>query len=272
MKYNDTIQRFILENTDLRGELVYLGDSLNAIMQQHEYPPFIRQCLGEVLLASVLLRAIIKVKGVLTIQLQSEGAIRLLVAKCDNNYHMRGLAQWDEKAPESAFQHAIGAGNLIVTVMPDNRVEPFQSIVPLNKKTVASALEDYFIQSEQLTTKLWLTVNEQQAVGILLQKMPTSMPKETSTAKWFDLSETDLLVKIFEEDVVRLFQSEVVRFRCSCSVLKMADQVRLLGEKEARIILLTNRSVTVTCEFCNQQHDFSKADIEQIFAGKFTGH
>ena len=133
MKHNDTIQRFILEHSDLRGELVYLSDSLNTIMQQHKYPPFIRKFLGEVLLAAVLLRSIIKVDGVLTIQLQSEGAVRLLVAKCDGNYHIRGLAQWDKKASEQALQQAIGKGNLIVTVMPDHRVEPNQSIVPLQQ-------------------------------------------------------------------------------------------------------------------------------------------
>lgn len=285
MTHQDTLQRFILEDIDSRGELVYLGDSLNTILQQHAYPAFIRQFLGETLLAAVLLRAIIKMQGVLTIQLQTEGAMRLLVAKCDTDYHIRGLAQWDNEASPVELQQALGNGKLIVTVMPDNQVNPYQSIIPLQQQTITKALEDYFLQSEQLATKLWLEVNDDQAMGVLLQKLPSSemqLDEESllsldkfnaiSHAEKLTLSPEELLPKLFDKNQIRLFAPQQISFQCTCSVKKMAGHILLLDKAEAEEILQTHSHITVTCEFCNQQHPFDKNDVEKIFAGSFTEH
>ena len=63
MKKKDYIQRFLFENQDIRGEIVHLDDSWKDILSHHTYPPLIRQYLGEIMAATVLLAATLKIDG-----------------------------------------------------------------------------------------------------------------------------------------------------------------------------------------------------------------
>ena len=78
----DYAQRFIFDDTDIRGELVHLEHSMQAVMAHHAYPAAVRQLLGEFLAASVLLGSTVKFNGRLVLQVRSEGSVRLLVAEC----------------------------------------------------------------------------------------------------------------------------------------------------------------------------------------------
>ncbi|MCX7126121.1 MAG: Hsp33 family molecular chaperone HslO, partial [Gammaproteobacteria bacterium] len=94
MLNTDAAQKFMLENQDVRGVIVHLTESYQVILKQHNYPPIVQKFLGEVLLASTLLAETIKLNGRMTIQFQSDGAIKLLVAQINDRGHLRGLAQW----------------------------------------------------------------------------------------------------------------------------------------------------------------------------------
>src|SRR3989338_3709380 len=277
----DFIQRFMLEHTDLRGEFVRLNQSFYSIIEQHYYPKPVKQFLGEVILAAVLLRGIIKLKGHLTIQLETSGAVQLLVAQCNDEYHIRAVAQYDEEADLADLEQAFERGKLVVTIMPDNRIEPYQAIVHLQHYSVTQALEFYFKQSEQIPTRLWLVVDDDIAAGLLLQKLPLSekqqADKQLENNHWkklldepeklnfkdlLRLEPKKLLLKIYGKNKVRIFNPKSVMFHCNCSVEKMGDNIRLLGKEDTYNLLKTNRYVTVTCEFCNHEHDFDKSDVD----------
>src|SRR5262245_26316767 len=91
----DSLHRFIFENAPVRGEFIYLQTSFQDIITQHQYPPAIRQLLGEALSVAGLLSAIIKFNGRLTVQFRGKGKLKLLLAQCNNNFQMRGLAKWE---------------------------------------------------------------------------------------------------------------------------------------------------------------------------------
>src|ERR1700730_18079898 len=91
---NDTLQRFIFENADVRGELVRLDNSYQAVSQRHPYPLPLRRLLGEALAAAALLSATIKFTGSLTLQVQGDGPVNLLVVQSNEKLHLRGLAKW----------------------------------------------------------------------------------------------------------------------------------------------------------------------------------
>ncbi len=109
-------------------------------------------------MACVLLTSNMKFKGVLTIQMQSDGPISLLVARCTHELDIKGLAEWREDSSDQSLLQAFGEGKLAITVQPDNNTDFYQSIVPLNGHSVTEAMEHYFLQSEQLSTRLWLVV------------------------------------------------------------------------------------------------------------------
>ena len=81
-----------------------------------------------------------------------------------------------------------------------------------------------------------------------------------------ELSEQDLLQRLFHEETLRLFESEPIHFSCSCSREKTLNMIKSLGKAEAEDILSEQGQISVTCEFCNNRYDFDPIDIEQFFS------
>ncbi len=281
----DSTQRFIFEEANIRGELVHLNDSFITIMQQHNYPKFIQQFLGEVLVAAVLLAGTIKFEGELTIQLETNGPIDLLVAKCTDTFNIRGLADWKEDVKAGDLVEAFGQGKLVITIQPRKKTNYYQSIVPLAHRSVAEAIEHYFFQSEQLSTRLWLAVNDHSAAGMLLQLMPDVKAEEkenywehvvtlANTTKRDELLTLDnmvLLHRLYHEEDLRVFDEKPVNFRCTCTVERMEGAILTMGEEESNLLLKTNKEIAVTCEYCNHTFSFDKVDVARIFAERGDG-
>jgi redox-regulated HSP33 family molecular chaperone len=51
----DTLRRFLFERYPFRGQLVHLGPAWLAMMEHHDYPPNVRNALGEAVAATALL-------------------------------------------------------------------------------------------------------------------------------------------------------------------------------------------------------------------------
>jgi len=278
----DYVRRFLLKNGDVRGELVGLHESYQIIMRQHNYPEHVQLILGEVLVVAVLLTNTLKFEGELTIQLQSEGVVKLLVAKCTHQMEIRGVAQWDRKASVAEFTRAFGQGQLVITIQPKNKTQYYQSVVPLQRQSVAKAIEHYFLQSEQLSTRIWLAVDDQQATGMLLQLLPgveseprqefwdqiVSLTEQVTPQQLLHEENLPLLTQLFGNEEISVFDPLSVEFFCPCTVERMQRAIITLGEEDANTLLMTAKAIEVTCEFCNRQYAFDQVDVAQIFANK----
>ena len=275
----DQIQHFLFENKGIRGILVRLDDSLKNILSQHQYPEAVNHLLAESLAATTLMMTTIKFNGKLIMQLQNQGAISLLVTKCNDQLGISGLAKWDNTIPVESLEKTLDQGKLVMTLMQDNKVEPYQSIVPINSQSVAGALEDYFTQSEQLPTKLWIQHHEQQAVGLLLQLLPDHEQQDTQdfyleaakftgidiTEQFPTMNNAELLQQLFPQQDIRLFEQKPVSFHCDCSIERMKNAIITLGKDEAYDILQENHAIEVSCDFCAKQYAFTRNDIDDIF-------
>ncbi len=275
----DNIQHFIFEQKNIRGIIVRLDQTLQTIMQQHQYPDIVSGLLAESLTATVLMMSTVKIKGKLIMQLQNQGAISLLVTKCNDQLGVAGLAKWDETIAIESLEQTLDQGQLVMTFLQDDKVEPYQSIVPIQQQTVAGALEDYFAQSEQLPTKLWIHSNGTQTVGLLLQLLPDDEMKGTQdfyleTAKFTDQNITEsftdmdnqqLVQALFSTQDIRLFDSHQVQFNCDCSIERMKGAIITLGKDEAYDILSEKHTVEVKCDFCSNEYGFTRGDVDAIF-------
>lgn len=274
----DFIQPFLFEHSDVRGKIVRLYKSAQTIMEQHDYPVVIRDILGELLVASVLLSSAFKYEGQLTLQFQSEGVLKMLVAKCNHRFEIRGLAQWDNDADIEKLKQAFFSGQLIITVENSRDHQRYQSIVDINHKNIAEAIEVYFNQSEQIPTKIVLAHDDQQFSGFLVQKMPSHSIEQldfwqhvqvltnTLTSEEFLKWDNQRLLKnLFHEETIRLFTIEPVIFKCTCSQEKAENTLRLLGKHEAVATFATHKVLTVTCDYCNKSIEFTKQAVEQLF-------
>ena len=289
MQDNDTLQRFLFEHTPIRGEIVHLDATWQAILEKHDYPPLVRDVLGEMMAAAVLLAASLKLNGRLVIQLQGTGPISLMVVECSNARELRGLAHWNE-LPEQADLHSLaGDGQLSITLEPRDDQQRYQSIVELRGSSLSDALMNYLQQSEQLDTHLWLAANEQRAAGLLIQKIPDQQVQSAEVTQDADvwnrivqlsstitqqellsIAELDLLHRLFHEETVRVFEPAPVCFRCSCSSERVINMLRSLGHAEVSSIIEEQGEVSVACEFCNQKYRFDRVDVENMFASSIV--
>ena len=279
----DSLHRFIFEEFGVRGEWVKLSNSWqNALHNQHGNTA-VQENLGQALAAVVLLSATIKFSGSVIMQAQGDGAFRTLVAQSTHDRKIRGLVRCAGEVQDGPLEAMFGQGRLVLTIRPDNG-EPYQGIVPLKGANLAAALQTYFIQSEQLDTRLWLFANDQVAAGLLLQELPahkdfksdweriTMLADTLTAAELLNLDCETLLHRLFHEEKVRLFDAEAVRFECSCSKQKIEYALRSLGEQELEHILQEKGEVEVGCEFCNKQYRFDRIDVQKLLAEDLSAY
>src|ERR1700722_18772358 len=110
MHDRDCLHRFIFEQYPIRGHLVHLDAAWRALIEHREYPPAIRDTLGEAVVASLLLAATIKFEGVLSLQLQGDGPMHLMLAQCTSGLGVRGLARYREPDPGGGAAGGRAAG------------------------------------------------------------------------------------------------------------------------------------------------------------------
>ena len=290
MSKRDSLHRFIFEDFPIRGHLVHLDAAWRALIEHRDYPATIRDTLGQAVAATLLLAATVKFEGVLSLQLQGDGPVHLLLAQCTSGLGVRGLARYrDESIPgDAGIARLVGSGNLTVTIETDDAAQRYQGIVPLAGERLAEVLEVYFANSEQLPTRLWIHADEQGASGMLLQKLPagsaaasaattepaaledtwrrvqliadTLTPEELRTLK-----DQEILHRLFHEDDVRLFEPAPVFFRCRCSRERVSGMLQSLGATEIESVLKEQGAVEVRCDFCNRAYVFDAVDVAQIF-------
>src|SRR3979490_849601 len=104
MHDRDCLHRFMFERYPIRGHLVHLDTAWHALIEHREYPAPIRDTLGEAVAASLLLAATVKFEGVLSLQLQGDGPVHLVLAQCTGGLGVRGLARYREDVDTGASE------------------------------------------------------------------------------------------------------------------------------------------------------------------------
>ena len=283
MSEHDTLRRFIFDKLPVQGRHVHLDATWRAALERQDYPAPVRALLGETMAAAALMSATLKFDGKMTLQLQGTGPVHLLVVQCTSGLNLRGLARWSGEVPALSFRELVGDGRLAMTIEQDRKTERYQSIVPLEGETLATSLEQYFVRSEQLATRMWLNASDSSAAGMLLQMLPdrdrdvddgwnrvTILGETVKAVELEQLSAQELLHRLYHEEDVRLFDGAPVAFRCQCSRERIEGTLRGLGTHEVHSILAERGSVEVDCEFCGKHYVFDMVDVESLFTGPLT--
>jgi molecular chaperone Hsp33 len=284
--FADSLSRFVFDRAAVRGAVVSLDAACAEILDCHPYPPALRRALGELLAAAALLTATLKFDGSLTVQLQGDGPVRLLVVECDAALNLRATAQWNERAlalrpdaPLAALAGGPAHGRLAITLDPRDGGPIYQGIVALEATSIATLIEHYLSTSEQIDSRMLLAGEGDRVRGLLLQRLPGGSPEDLwaweGAAAQLDLLGSDrllaastvetLVAERFPEHDIRLFAPRAARAWCSCSAERVATALRLLGRAEVESILAEQGSVGVTCEFCNRRYAYDAVAARALF-------
>jgi molecular chaperone Hsp33 len=285
----DRSSRFLFNDADIRGSFVRLEESLKEVTQRHRYAEPLQNLLGEFLVAALLLSNTIKFKGRLTLQAKGDGPVKTMMAEATHDGKTRGIIQLNEDADETAdFNAMFGNGVLAVTIEPMEG-ERYQSLVPLQGDTLASCLEHYFLQSEQLGTLIHLTANSDRAAGMLLQQLPSQLVRDAGKREqhWQTvnilgntLTHEELLVKenqtilhqLFSNEDIQLLADEPISFYCSCSEERMAKALISLGGKELDQLFSEDPILELVCEFCGNTYSFDAPALTVWLMGDESAH
>ena len=283
MKEQDQLYRYLFEHHQVRGELVQLDQTFRHMVAAQEYPAPVRQLLGELLVATSLLTATLKFEGSITVQLQGNGPVSLAVINGDHQQQLRGVARWQGELPANPNLKAlVGDGHLVITISPDEG-ERYQGIVSLESDSLASSLESYFAQSEQLATRIWIRTGgsaaEPLAAGMLLQALPASgeqhadefdhLSKLTDTIKdeeLFTLPAEEILYRLYHEEEVRLFAPQAIQFRCTCSRERCEGALLQVGQAEVEAMIHEQGQIDMHCDYCGTHYQFDAIDAQALFA------
>lgn len=280
----DLIHRFVFDDIPLRGEIVTLSQSFQRAVEHQSLEPGAKQLLGEFLAASVLLTETFKFSGVLTLQARGQGPVPLIMAEATNEHSLRGLIKFSEAnaarvLPSSDLAKNVGDGVMTLTVDPD-KGRRYQGIVPLENSDVAGCVSDYFSQSEQLPTRMWIFSNEHEVCGLFLQALPPQANQQLDSDTWLTVStlaETltedealvldheTILLRLFNEFSVRLFEPAALNFACSCSRERSLNALSALAREDAMALLAERDWIEMNCEFCGTQYHFGEQDLDELY-------
>jgi len=284
MSDDDLLHRFVIDNTRVRGEIVHLNNSWQTVLERYNYPENVKNILGDAFAACALLSATIKYDGSLILQIRGDGPLHLLVVQATSDGTLRGLARWKNDVPAEGLNEIFGNGQMVMTIEPP-KGEPYQGIIGLQGANIKDAIENYFTQSEQLNTRLWLAANNSTCSGFLLQELPDTdnqssdlnddknnwqhsvqLANTLTKDELLSLSTREILHRLFHEDDIRLFEPTQLSFKCGCSTERINKVIISLGIDEARSIISEQGNIHVDCEFCNAEYIYSLTDVEQLFA------
>ena len=184
------LHKFLFEGLPVRGMLVRLTDSWQAILRRREradesFAEPVQQLLGEMAAAGVLMQASIRFNGALVLQVFGDGPVKLAVAEVQSDLAFRVTATVaGEVGADASLQSMLnpgGGARCAITLDPaDKRTgqQPYQGVVSLHDaddgpiETLSEVLEHYMLQSEQLDTRLILAADGENACGLLIQRLP----------------------------------------------------------------------------------------------------
>lgn len=276
---NNYLQRFLLEDLDIRGAVVRLDSVWQQMIVSRDYPTSVVQTLGEMTATTLLFGSNLKQPGRLTIQLSGNGAISMLVIDCNESLHIRGMAKYEKMIECSSLPELLGNGQLVLSLDMDSMREAHQSIVPLKGNNVTEIFEHYLEQSEQLHSRLFLAASDQATVGIFLQKLPTADGRDSdgwsriktlastvSDTELLTLQSETLLMRLFNEETVRVFEAQPVHYGCKENPEKIHSMLRSLGRREIDSILQEYGEVVINDDICNRTYHFDALAIDAIFS------
>ncbi|MEL7452979.1 MAG: Hsp33 family molecular chaperone HslO [Pseudomonadota bacterium] len=290
---------FQIEDRPLRGRIARLGaGSLGPVLARHDYPVELARILGEAITLSALVGSSLKFEGRLLVQAEGNGPVSLLVGEYSTDGGLRGYARFDadawadldriNKGGRPHMPQLFGSGVLALIMIQDDRPQhPYQGVVPLEKATLAECAEDYFAQSEQVPTRVALSVAELtrtgegsqwRSGGMMLQRIAGDEVRGTTDDIWEearalfgtlteaeladpDLSATDLLFRLFHERGVRMEAATALLDKCTCNEDRLRTTLSRMPPSELKDMAGSDLSLGVDCQFCNRHYDIPLAAV-----------
>lgn len=285
---DNIIQSFQVEEMNLRGRLVRMDHILDEIITQHNYPEWVGFALAEALLVNAALASSIKMEGKLSLQIQSEGAIKLIATdffagKDGDEPTMRGYVKYDEER-KARGEADLKNGVFGVIIDLGEGMQPYQGLAKLESNITESAVA-YFRDSEQLPTdfhsEIFYDALKKQWYGglIMIQHMASLGGKNAHDGVGFDeakmrintiereelvsdeLTGEELIYRLFHDFNPTANAAQTIRFGCQCSEERVRTSLSIYSAKDLTHMTNEDGRITADCQFCGAHYDLDPKTV-----------
>ena len=288
----DQLTRFWLDTAPARGVVVRLEDSLTQAMRHHDYPEAVVTLLRQLAGAAALLASNLKQRAQVILQAQGTGDVPLLCVEATDALTFRLYASVREGATvatDASLEAMVapdGQGRFVLTIAPTEG-QPYQGIVALSQKnedgeriegSVAHLLEDYLSNSQQTETRMWLRQDGDVMEAMLLERLPDSTDAATPawnavvaqaehafTEHFMPFPYAEWLHFNFAAHDVKVHPAQAVKFACSCSMERVLNALKLVGEDELQPLIEEQGKISTRCEFCGTAYEVKAASFAELF-------
>lgn len=296
------IQPFHLADKPVRGRLIRLGPLADALLTRHENHPGVTRLAGEAMALAAGLAGALKFKGSFSLQAKGDGPVPMLLADCTEAGALRGYARADAAALAEMLSHdptadaaaLLGRGYLAFTCDQGPDMDRYQGIVAIEGLTLAAMTDHYFRTSEQLRTHVRLacaqTENGWRAAAFIMEKVAgeggidPELDAETQEEAWVTalalaatltdaellddaLPSHKLLHRLFHAEGLALDRPRPLSYGCRCSRSRLAGVLASFGTDDLDHMAQEDGAITMTCEFCNLDFHFDRAEVRAAAGG-----
>lgn len=280
---------FMFENIPVRGKILHLRQLEKYVpsITPGQTQPFINKSLTELLAAAAMMNSDLKNKADVTLQIQTTGAVAALVATAGKDNSLKAYAKLTgTTAPNTLTYQNMRTNNSLfaVTVNYGGHNRQYQSFVGLDTVSVGSSIETYFKDSFQKPTYFKVLVEEKDGhvncAALFLQMLPDATPEHyqddwhrlglligtLSKEEALDagLHKEDILLRLFAEDSLRVFQRQPLHLVLHNTRQRMEAALKQLGVAACKN-LLNEGPIEMTCEFSGQKFTFDAVDVATLF-------
>ena len=289
---SDQLVRAISKDGYVKAVAVSTRDLTERARQIHKTLPVATAALGRTLAAASMMGNALKGEGAsLTLQIKGGGPIGTILAVSDSEGNVRGTVDNPQVdvplRPDGKLDvgAAVGFDGTLTVIKDLHMKEPYVGSVGLLGGEIAEDLAAYFVESEQIPSAcgLGVLVDRDQSVltagGYLIQLLPgatediitmveggiyaagpvTELLKEDSDPE-------SLLRRVMSDFELEILEKTDIAYKCYCSRERMEKALISLGPEELRAMIDEQGDVTLSCQFCDNDQLFTKAQLEEMLA------
>jgi molecular chaperone Hsp33 len=279
----------------VRGRAVRLPSALQIALASR-YPDPVARLLGEAMIIGALVAQSLKFDGRLVVQCHgtNEGAVSLLMADCTTAGQIRGYARFDDEALKSIMldnrdpgaDALLGGGTFSMTIDQGPDTDLYQGLAAIEGKRLSDCAEHFFEQSDQIPTMMRLAVGQDVTEdgpqwtggGMMIQRVAeddtrgeTGNVYETAKALMSTLEDAELidpdlpmerlLYRLFNEDGVRVLDTQSVSAECRCSRERLESTLKSFDAAAKAEMADEDGMIRARCEFCDVEYVFDTGSL-----------
>lgn len=245
--------------------------------------------LGRTLTITVMMGAMLKNNDSLTVKVEGNGPLGVIVADTNATGDVRGYVSnphvdFDlNQYGKLDVSRAVGTEGHLSVVKDLGLKDYFTGQVPIVSGEISEDFTYYFAHSEQIPSAVGagVLINPDHSVlaagGFIVQVMPGAdddiitelekrleiLPAISSLIKQGYTPEK-ILQKLFQDHEVKIHEKMPIHFKCKCSRERVEQAIIGLGNDEIQKMIVEDKGAEVNCHFCNNTYHFTEKELEQL--------